>query len=227
MFFKDRAEAGRKLAQKLAKRLKRAEKARAIVLALPRGGVPVACEIAQKLGADLDVIVAHKLGAPGNEEFAIGAVAEDGSVFLDTYSSSGIPADYIKAETARQIMEIHRRITKYRQDRKLKIKGRTVILADDGIATGHTMSAALLFAKKAGAGRVIIAVSVLPPDALANFEKQGAEVVYLSAPLPFLAIGRFYEDFSQLSDEEVQGYLDKYKKRPLRGRNIKNRKKFF
>lgn len=242
MIFADRTDAGKKLAEALVKKmpalLESSSDLRgsAIVLALPRGGVPVGYEIAAalrgadgacadagkdtarggtedgvgtcaKAGAEFDLIVTHKLGAPGNEEFAIGAVAEDGSVFLDKASAAGVSEDYIKTEIKAQLAEIKKRVRKYRGGRPLpNLRGRTVILVDDGVATGNTMKAAIALAKNAKAKRVIVAVPVLPSDTLADLRKQ-AEVVYLDTPQPFIAIGRFYEDFGQMTDEEVRGCM--------------------
>lgn len=246
MFFENRTEAGKKLAQAIFKKIPDLQQnPKGIVLALPRGGVPVAFEIAKKLNAPLDLIITHKLGAPGNPEFAIGAVAEDGSLILgETKNASrftptgspslrlglaplplaarvgthktqpsphlscpGISQDYLKEEIRCQLREIQKRIKKYRGGRSLpKLQGKTLILVDDGIATGNTMKAACALAKNAKAARIIVAVPVLPDDALRSLQKI-AEVVFLDAPSPFFAIGRFYRNFEQLTDEEVRGYL--------------------
>lgn len=208
MIFEDRQQAGKLLAQLFAKQFPKLQKnPSAVVLALPRGGVPVAFEIAKKLKIPLDLIVTHKLGAPGNEEFAVGAVAEDSSTFLDPFSTQDISKDYLKEEIRHQLAEIKKRIRKYRRGKPLtKLSGKTVILVDDGIATGNTMKAAIALAKNAYVKKIIIAVPILPKDALAVLRKN-AEVVYLDTPFPFLAIGRFYQNFSQLTDEEVRNYL--------------------
>lgn len=208
MFFEDRTEAGKKLAQAILKKFPELlQNPKGIVLALPRGGVPVGCEIAKNLKIPLDLIVTHKLGAPDNEEFAIGAVAEDGSSFIDPASSGYASKDYLKEEIRRQLREIQKRIKKYRAGRPLpKLSGKIVILVDDGIATGHTMKAAMALAKNAKAGRIIIAVPVLPKDTLSLF-KEEAEIIYLDTPWPFFAIGRFYRNFEQLADDEVRNYL--------------------
>lgn len=208
MLFVDREDAGQKLAAALNKKFPTLKKnPHAVVLALPRGGVPVGFSIGQKLKLPLDLIVTHKLGAPGNEEFAVGAVAEDGSTFLDPFSTQGISKDYLKEEIRHQLGEIKKRIRKYRGGKPLpRLSGKTVILVDDGIATGNTMKAAIALAKNAHAKLIIVAVPVLPKDALAMLRKD-AEVVFLDAPFPFLAIGRFYQNFSQLTDDEVRNYL--------------------
>lgn len=208
MFFENRKEAGEKLAAQIIKKFPDLKSNPDVfILALPRGGVPVAYEIAKALQAPLDLIVTHKLGAPDNPEFAIGAVAEDGSSFLDKTSCEGISEDFIKEEIRSQLKEIKKRIAKYRAGKPLPmLKNKIVILVDDGIATGNTMKAAIALAKNARAKTVIVAVPVLPVEVLGSLKKE-AEVVFLDTPFPFFAIGRFYNDFSQLTDEEVKNYL--------------------
>lgn len=178
-----------------------------IVLALPRGGVPIGFEIAKKLNVKFDLIVAHKLGAPGNPEFAIGAVAEDGSCYINQNETTFVSKDYLENEKKRQLKEIKQRIKKYRLGRPLPdLKGKTVILADDGIATGNTMKAAVCLAKNASSRSVIVAAPVMPEDTFLSLKKE-AEVMCLDKPYPFIAIGRFYQNFNQLTDEEVAEYL--------------------
>lgn len=208
MFFENRTDAGQKLAQEILKKFPNLRgNPKGMVLALPRGGVPVAFEIAKKLHAPLDLIVTHKLGAPGNEEFAIGAVAEDGSSFIDPGAGGFASKDYLNEEIRRQLREIQKRIKKYRGGRPLpSLSGKIAILVDDGIATGHTMKSAIALAKNAKARRIIVAVPVLPKDTLAALKNE-AEVIYLETPWPFLAIGRFYGNFEQLTDVEVRDYL--------------------
>lgn len=208
MFFENRTEAGQQLAQEITRKFPELLKnTKTIVLALPRGGVPVAFEIAKALRAPLDLIVTHKLGAPGNEEFAIGAVAEDSSCFIDPASADYASKDYLQDEIRRQLREIQKRIKKYRGGRRLPdLRGKIVILVDDGIATGNTMKAACALAENAKASRIIVAVPVLPADTLCGLQKM-AEVVFLDTPSPFFAIGRFYRNFEQLTDEEVRSYL--------------------
>ncbi|MBI4994101.1 phosphoribosyltransferase [Candidatus Peregrinibacteria bacterium] len=208
MYFENREEAGIKLAQEIIKKIPDLKSnPDVVILALPRGGVPVAYEIAKILKAPMDLILTHKLGAPENSEFAIGAVAEDGSSFLDKESCSGISNSYIKEEIVRQLKEIKHRIEKYREGKPLtKLQGKIVILVDDGIATGNTMKAAIALAKNAKAKKIIVAVPVLPSEILGSLKKE-AEVVYLDTPFPFFAIGRFYNNFSQLTDDEVKNYL--------------------
>lgn len=208
MFFEDRTEAGKLLAKKLLQKFPKLKGNKGIiVLALPRGGVPVAFEIAKALSAPLDLIFTHKLGAPGNPELAIGAVAEDGSSFIDPDAMGYILRDYIKEEIKAQLKEIKQRIQKYRDGRALpQLKDKIVILVDDGIATGNTMKAAIKLAKNARSSRVIIAVPVLPKETVRSLEGE-ADLVFLDTPAFFIAIGRFYTNFEQLTDEEVQSYL--------------------
>lgn len=205
MIFADRKDAGEQLGALIAKKLPELKKSlNVIVLALPRGGVPVAFEIAHKLKVPLDIIVTHKLGAPYNEEFAIGAVAEDGSTFLDVESTRDVSKEYLEMEIKRQLAEIKKRIKKYRGGQPLSnLQNKIVILVDDGIATGNTMKAAIALAKHAKASRIIVATPVIPTDTVKTL-KNDAEIFFLDTPFPFLAIGRFYEKFDQLTDEEVQ-----------------------
>lgn len=208
--FKNRAEAGKKLALRISALHPEFKKNKeVIVLALPRGGVPVAFEIAKKLSVPLDLILTHKLGAPGNPEFAIGAVAEDGSVYLDPYRMPIASDAYIEEEKKRQLAEIKARIKKYREGRALPpLQSKIVILVDDGIATGATMRAAITLARKARARSVIVAVPLLPSDTLDSLKPHADEIIYLKTPVLFFAIGAFYEEFLQLADEEVKAYLE-------------------
>lgn len=208
MYFENRKQAGEKLAAEVIKKFPDLKSnPQVIVLALPRGGVPVAYEIAKALSSPLDLIVTHKLGAPSNPEFAIGAVAEDGSSFLDKNSCTDISRDFIKEEIKSQLAEIKKRIAKYRGGKPLlPLQNKIVILVDDGIATGNTMKAAIALAKNAKAKKIIVAAPVAPSEILGSL-RQESEVVFLDTPFPFFAIGRFYNDFSQLTDEEVKSYL--------------------
>lgn len=217
MFFQNRTEAGKKLAQKIKRLFPELEKNKnAIVLALPRGGIPIAFEIADALKAPMDLIFTHKLRAPDNEELAIGAVAEDGSSFIDPdFSDWACPepcrrADrkYLRQEIRYQLNEIQNRIAKYRLGRKLPdIKDKIAILVDDGIATGSTMISAVRMAKNSKALKIIVAAPVLPDDTLYKIGKEADKVVYLDAPAYFGAISRFYAEFPQLRDEEVMSYM--------------------
>lgn len=200
--FRDRIDAGRKLAA-LLKKLSGED---VIVLALPRGGVPVAAEIARSLGAPLDVVLPRKLGAPGDPELALGAVAEDGTVVIDQQLAAlvGASGSYIEQAVARESREIERRSRLYRGRRPAPdVRGKTVVVVDDGMATGYTMLAAVRGLEKAGAGRVIVAVPVASHDSVARLSREADEVVVLDAPEVFWAVGQFYESFPQMTDEEV------------------------
>lgn len=208
MIFENRIKAGEQLAAKLLQQFPDLKNnASVIVLALPRGGVPVGFKIGKKLQVRFDLIITHKLGAPGNEEFAIGAVAEDGSSFIEKNAASWVSRDYIKQEIRHQLEEIQERVKKYRGGRDLPLlEGKIVILVDDGVATGNTMKAAIKLCLSARAQKVIIAVPVVPRDTLKSLQRE-ALVVFLATPFPFFAIGKFYHHFEQLSDEEVKSYL--------------------
>ena len=210
MIFKDRIEAGKSLAEKLtALQIKPP----LIVLGLPRGGVIVAHEIAQKLKAPLDIIVPRKIGAPFSPELAIGAITEDGSLMLnqEMVKSLRIEKDYIDQASAKEKKEAQRRLNKYRAGRaSLDLKDKTVIITDDGIATGATMQAALRSIRSQNAKKIIVAVPVLPPDTKAIIEKECDELVFLGQPANFGAIGMFYEKFDQTTDEEVIAIMKKY-----------------
>jgi len=214
MMFRDRAEAGRLLAAKL--------KAYAgcpdvLVLALPRGGVPVAFEVAQELRAPLDVFVVRKLGVPGHEEFAMGAIATGGVRVLndDMVSALGIPKWVIDAVAAEEGRELHRRERLYRGNASaVEVRGRTVILIDDGLATGSTMRAAVTAARQLNPARVIVAVPVAAAKTCAEFRGIADEVVCAFIPDRFYAVGRWYADFSQTTDEEVRWLLEQADHQP-------------
>jgi len=201
-YFADRLDAGKRLAQALADFHGKI----AVVLAIPRGGVVVGFEIAAALVLPLDVIIPRKLGAPGNPEFAIGAVTEDGSMVLDdsVVAYLGVSRGYVEEESERQRSEIARRMTLYREGAPAtEVRGKDVIVVDDGIATGSTMKAALLSVKNRGAKSVTVAVPVGPPSTIQELTRLSDRVVCLYMPEYFEAIGQFYEDFSQTSDDEV------------------------
>jgi len=202
--FADRSDAGRQLAAALAK----LPLTDPVVLALPRGGVPVASEVALALHAPLDLLIVRKIGAPGREEYGIGALVDGDDpqvVFNDEAMARFQPSpDYIAAETARQIAEIERRRSAYLGDRPpLSVKDREVVLVDDGIATGGTVRAALLALRKNGAKRIVLAVPVAPADAIASLGKEADDVVCLVTPERFYAVSQQYEDFEQTTDEDV------------------------
>ena len=201
-YFSDRVEAGRRLASEL----RDFEGKNAIVLAIPRGGVVVGYEIAKALSLPLDVIIPRKIGAPDNPELAIGAMTEDGTIILDKklVSYLGVPSGYIEEESRQQKHEIERRLKMYRQGEPYpNLKGMEVILVDDGIATGSTMKAALASVKSRGAKTVTVAVPVGPPETIQELKRLADRVVCPYTPEYFGAIGQFYRDFDQTSDEEV------------------------
>lgn len=205
--YRDREEAGRVLAERLQHL---AGAPGLLVLALPRGGVPVGFEIAQALGAPLDVFVVRKLGVPGHEELALGAIASGPTVVLndDVVRALRITRDMIEAVAAQESRELERRERAYRGDRPpVDPAGRTVILVDDGLATGATMRAAVRALRDKGAQRLIVAVPTAAPQTCDEFRSEVDEIVCAMTPEPFEAVGLWYEDFSQTTDEEVQELL--------------------
>ena len=181
-----------------------------LVLALPRGGVPVGFEVARALEAPLDVMLVRKLGVPGHEELAMGAIASGGVriVSPDVVSAFGIPDRVLATVAAAEEQELQRRERLYREDRPLPdVSGKTVILVDDGLATGSTMRAAVATLRAMAAGRVVAAVPVAPPETCDALREVVDEMVCLLTPDPFLAVGAWYEDFSETSDETVRALL--------------------
>lgn len=208
-FFSDRQEAGRSLAA----RLLTYKGQNPVVLGIPRGGVPVALEIALALDAPLDVVVVRKLGAPGEPELGIGAVVDGDhpETFLnrEIMSALRVSKDYLEREIQNQLREIRRREHVYRGGRsRVKLEGRTVIVVDDGIATGGSVRAALRGVRRANPARIVLAVPVAPADAVEELRHEADEVVCLTAPAAFFGISQFYEDFHQLIDEEVIRMLE-------------------
>jgi len=207
--FTDRRDAGRQLAAALA----RYRVSRPVVLALPRGGVPVGFEVAQALDAPLDVLLVRKIGAPGHEELGLGAVVDgqDPQLVLnpDVVRAVGPPPGYIEAEKRRQLAEIERRRRQYVGDRApTPVDGRTVIIVDDGIATGGTVKAALRGVSQHRPARLVLAVPVAPADSLDELASECDDIVCLATPEPFFAVGPHYRDFTQTEDEEVIRLLD-------------------
>lgn len=211
-YFDNRVEAGKRLASALEDFAGK----NAIILAIPRGGVVVGYEIAKALSLPLDVIIPRKIGAPDNPELAIGAMTEDGTVILDNnlIAYLGVQQDYIEEESERQKHEIERRLKFYRQNEPYpRLKGLEVIIVDDGIATGSTMKAALASVKNKGAKTVTIAVPVAPPSTIKELKNGADRVVSLYTPEFFQAIGQFYSDFNQTTDEEVIQLLKQSKRK--------------
>ncbi len=202
MPFLDRADAGRRLAGALTG----ARDTDAIVLGLPRGGIPVGYEIARALGSPLDVILVRKVGLPAQPELAMGAIGEDGVRLINTEAMQAeqVSEEEFAAVEQRERAELRRRAERYRLDRpRAVVAGRTAIVVDDGIATGSTARAACQVARAHGAARVILAVPVAPRGTVAALSRVADQVVCLESPEPFYAIGQWYQDFSQTSDAEV------------------------
>ena len=202
MLFADRADAGRQLAIRLAYLTGQ----EAVVLGLPRGGVPVAFQVAQALPAPLDVVVVRKLGAPGNPEYALGAIGEDGVRVVDTEAvrAFGVSELELQAIELRERQELVRRAQQFRGDRiAVAVTDRTAIVVDDGVATGSTARAACTIVRARGAAKVIIAVPVAPRDWIASIGNVADEFVCLETPAHFFSVGQWYSDFAQTTDEEV------------------------
>jgi len=208
MILADRQDAGRRLAREL----RRFRDSDPVVLALPRGGVPVGFEIAQALGAPLDLVLVRKIGAPFQPELAVAAVVDGETPETveneDVMAELSLTEDYVREEAARQLLEIERRRKLYLEGRQpVPVEGRTAIVVDDGIATGATMRAALRAVRRRKPARLVLAVPVAPPDTLEELRREVDEVVCLATPAFFGAIGAFYEDFRQLEDDEVRELL--------------------
>jgi predicted phosphoribosyltransferase len=205
--FRNRTEAGRLLAERLTAYAGRSD---VVVLALPRGGVPVAYEVARALQAPLDVLVVRKLGVPGHQELALGAIAAGGVCVLndDVVGALRIPRWMIESVVARELRELRRRERAYRDNcPPLKVRGRTVIVVDDGLATGSTMRAALAALKRLGPARIVVAVPTAAALTCAEFRNAVDELVCAITPEPFHAVGQSYEDFSPTTDDEVRELL--------------------
>src|SRR6266850_4257881 len=205
--FSNRTEAGRLLAEKLVKYAGRTD---VIVLGLPRGGVPVAYEVAKRLGVPFDVFIVRKLGVPGFEELAVGAIASGGVRVLNEDVARALPNadEIIESVTRRETAELERREQSYRDGRPApELRDKTIILVDDGLATGATMRAAVKALRQRGAAKIVVVVPVGPPDTCREFEDQADEVICASMPEFFQAVGQYYEDFSQISDDEVRELL--------------------
>lgn len=206
--FKDRADA----AKRLAKKLEWLKKENPVILAIPRGGVVTGDVIASELGVNLDIVVSRKIGAPHNPELAIGAVTHDGSYFpnVDITTMLNVPQKYIDSEISAQIKEIERRLMKFRGTKEYHLEGRTVVLVDDGIATGATMFVAIQWVKKQNPKQLIVAIPVGPKDTIDKLNETVDKVVILQAPVYFNAVGEFYREFDQVEDYQVQEIMSKH-----------------
>jgi len=207
--FENRTEAGRLLAEELKMYASRND---VVVLGLPRGGVPVAYEVAKHLHLPLDVFIVRKLGVPGFEELAAGAIASGGVRVLNEDVVRAIPyaAEAIEAVTAKETAELQRREQIYREGRPApELSGKIVILVDDGVATGATMRAAVKALRERSAAKIVMAVPVAPPDTCEELAQETDEAICLTTPPFFQAVGQYYEDFSQTSDDDVRELLTK------------------
>lgn len=220
MRYRDRKEAGQRLAERL---LDYRDRPGVVVLGLPRGGVVVAYEVARRLHAPLDVFLVRKLGAPGQEELAMGAIASGGVRVLNpaVVEACGIPADLIEEITEQERRELERRDKLYRGDRPpLGVEGRTVILVDDGIATGATMRAAVAALRRLNPARIVVAAPVAAPQACEFLAEEADEAVCDFLPDPFYSVGLWYEDFTQNSDEEIRELLERSRAAPPAGGGV-------
>lgn len=205
--FADRTEAGRRLADVLVERGVEAD----VVLGIPRGALPVARAVADALDADLDVVVAQKMGAPGNPELAVGAAASDGSLWLndDLVARLGVSEEYVEREREREADSAREKLEWYRGERAPPdLQGKRVVVVDDGVATGATAMAVLRQVRDAGAERVVLAVPVASPSSVEQLRDAADDVVAVLEPENFRAVGQFYRDFGQVSDEEAIAYLE-------------------
>jgi putative phosphoribosyl transferase len=214
MRFRDRRDAG----QRLAALLEGYVRSDAVVLALPRGGVPVAIEVAERLGAEMDLLLVRKLGVPGHEELAMGAIATGGAAVFNDALFDQLPIDRTAVEQVREReqRELERRERIYRGDRPMPaLADREVVLVDDGLATGATMRAAVAALRQYRPRRIVVAVPVAPPETVAELEREADEVACLLTPTPFYGVGYWYEDFSQTTDDEVRALLQRdYRQHP-------------
>jgi putative phosphoribosyl transferase len=208
VIFNDRVDAARKL----AKKLEWVKKEDPIIMAIPRGGVVTGDIISSELGVKLDIVVSRKVGAPHNQELAIGAVTHDGSYFpnVDITRMLNVPQKYVDSEISAQMKEIERRLMRFRGTKEYHLEGRTVVLVDDGIATGATMFVAIEWVKKQKPKQIIVAIPVGPRDTIEKLNEAVDKVVVLQSPLYFNAVGEFYREFEQVDDYEVQEIMSKH-----------------
>jgi len=204
--FRDRRDAGRQLSERLRHYKDREG---VLVLALPRGGAVTGKEVARAISAPLDVLIVRKLGYPGQEELAIGAISETGAtVFNQRVISHGVSEKYIEEAISVQKKEIDRRINLYRGGKRLEnLEGKIIILVDDGVATGATMKAAIATLNREKIGKLVVAVPVAPPETAEEFREVADELVCLITPEDFMAVGGYYQDFTQVTDDEVAEIL--------------------
>jgi putative phosphoribosyl transferase len=205
--FKDRTEAGEQLGNALREREVDVD----IVLAIPRGGLPLGRAVADVLDVPLDIVVASKIGAPGNPEYAIGAVASDGSVWRNerAFRGTGSDEEYFERERKKEAENARQKAERYRGERSAPdLAGKTVAVVDDGVATGSTVRACLEMLRKTDADRIVLAVPVGPPDTVRELRELADEVICLETPSSFMGVGQFYERFDQVSDEEAMAYLE-------------------
>lgn len=208
--FSDRADAGRQLSDHLVADY--GNDRTVVVLALPRGGVPVAYEVASRLQAPLDIFIVRKLGVPGHSELAMGAIASDGVRVIneDVVDALNIPDEWIEEVTTEERRELERREHQYRGDLpRINLTGRTAILVDDGLATGASMFAAIKALRTVKPSRIVVAVPIAAPETCALFDKYADDVICAETPRPFYSVGTWYEDFSQTTDDEVRELLDR------------------
>lgn len=207
VIFRDRTEAGRKLAAALM-----GYKGKdVVVLAIPRGGVVVASEVAKALGAPLDIVVTRKIEAPGEPEYAIGAVTQEGDVIMDRQAAESLGAsrEYLDSQIRQKQDEVKERMHRFRGERPYpKLEGKVVMIVDDGIATGSSVGAAVMSVRKRGPKEIVVAVPVAPVDSVETLAEDGSKVVCLETPGPFMAIGEFYGSFDQVEDDQVKRILD-------------------
>lgn len=215
VLFRDRTDAAKQLAERLywLKNEIQENKSSVVIVAVPRGGVVIGNIIASQLGAKLDLVVSRKIGAPFNPELAIGAVMPDGSYFLnDVAEMMNVSQDYIESQIEKEVKEIDRRLIEFRGDREYynELEDKIVVLVDDGIATGATILASAKWIKdKHNCKQLIIAVPLAPGEILEDLKRVAGKVIVLHTPEPFGAVGRFYHDFNQVSDDEVKEMMKK------------------
>ena len=223
MLFRDRVVAGQRLASELVRRLSQIRDEDPLVLAIPRGGVPVGYEVARAIDAPLDLFIARKLGAPGHEELGIGAVAPGGTRFLDADAIRmlDVSDEYIEEVTRKELAELERRLRRFRGDRPpARIEGRSVVLVDDGLATGVTALASLTALRLQRPHRLVFAAPVCSVEGAQAVARQANDVVCVATPDRFFGVGAWYDDFTQTTDEEVVELLRRSEELGVRGQGV-------